>query len=171
VPVHERLCEEPPGPLGGVERGDCVLRVARERLLADDVLSRLEHTDRPLAVERVRERDVDGVDVRVPEQRLVGAVGALDLPSPRVLVRSRPVAARDRDQVDLRGSMSAGDDEPVDVGRREDAEAHHPHDASVAGRRAVSRMRCPRGLVRQKRTTSATSSAVTIPPSTSGVLP
>ena len=36
--------------------------------------------DRPLAVHRVRERDVDGVDVGVLEQRLVRAVRALDLP-------------------------------------------------------------------------------------------
>jgi hypothetical protein len=48
--------------LGGIERG---------RLLAQDVLSGIGRTRRPLLVEMVRERDVDRVDVVGGEQLLV----------------------------------------------------------------------------------------------------
>ena len=70
-----------PAALGRVERLLDVGRVPAQRLLAEDVLARLERPDRPLAVHRVRERDVDGVDVGVLEQRLVGAVRPLDAPT------------------------------------------------------------------------------------------
>ena len=49
-------------------------RAPRQRLLAQHVLARLERLDRPRHVHRVRQRDVDRVDVGVGQQRLVGAV-------------------------------------------------------------------------------------------------
>ena len=70
--------EQAAAALGRVEGLLDFVRVPAERLLAEDVLARLDGSDRPLAVHGVRQRDVDGVDVRVLEQRLVGAVGALD---------------------------------------------------------------------------------------------
>ena len=65
----------------GLGRLDHALRVGggqRERLLAQDVLAGAGGGDRPLGVEVVRQRDVDGVDVRVGEERLVRAVGPRD---------------------------------------------------------------------------------------------
>ena len=46
--------------------------VDAERLLAEDVLARLRRPYPPVDVERVRRRDIDGVDGRVGEERLVG---------------------------------------------------------------------------------------------------
>ena len=66
--------EQPAGALRRVEGRLDLGRVPREGLLAQHVLARLDGPDRPLAVERVRERDVDGVDRRVGEELLVGAV-------------------------------------------------------------------------------------------------
>ena len=46
-----------------------------ERLLAQDVLAGLQGADAPLDVQMVRERDVDRLDLRVREQRLVASMG------------------------------------------------------------------------------------------------
>ena len=66
-----------------------------QRLLAQDVLAGPRRGDRPLGVEVVRERDVDGVDLRVGEERLVGAVDARD-PVP---LGDRGARARSRDPI------------------------------------------------------------------------
>ena len=88
---------QPPVALGRVERRLDVGRVARQRLLAQHVLAGLERPDRPLAVQRVRQRDVDGLDLRVGEQLLVRAVGLRDLPlRARSSRRAPELAARDR---------------------------------------------------------------------------
>jgi hypothetical protein len=67
--------------------------VSAERLLAEDVLARLQRSYRPFGVERVRERDVDGVDIRVVEQRFVVAVRARDTVLLRAGVGAGRVAA------------------------------------------------------------------------------
>ena len=51
-----------------------------ERLLAQDVLAGPGGPDRPLGVEVVRQRDVDGVDLGVGEECLVGAVRTRSMP-------------------------------------------------------------------------------------------
>src|SRR5581483_5113398 len=112
VAVHERFRDEQPGLLGRVEHGLRLLRVGGQRLLAEHVLAGLERPDRPLAVERVRQRDVDRLDVRILEQRLVRAVGALDPPLARECLRPPPLAARDRDQVDLRRRLRSRNELP-----------------------------------------------------------
>ena len=45
--------------------------VRGERLLAQDVLTGRDRLQRPLRVQRVRQRVVDGVDLGIGEQRLV----------------------------------------------------------------------------------------------------
>ena len=55
-----------PVSLGGVERLLGLCGAARVRLLAEHVLAGLERAHRPLVVEAVRKRDVDGVDARRP---------------------------------------------------------------------------------------------------------
>ena len=66
------------GAVGGVERRLRVLGPPRQRLLAQHVLAGLQRADRPRHVQRVRQRDVDRVDLRVGEQRLVAAVRAAE---------------------------------------------------------------------------------------------
>ena len=68
VAVHERLAQQSAAPLGGVECRIHLLGVARERLLAEHVLAGLERFDRPLGVQRVRQRDVDRLDLGIGEQ-------------------------------------------------------------------------------------------------------
>ena len=135
VAPHERLHQQAPGPVGRVEGGLDLRGAARHRLLAEHVLARLERADRPLAVERVREGDVDGLDVRVVEQRLVAAVRALDAPLPRVLLGAGGVAARDRDQVARVRALRGRDHEPVDMRRGDDSPADrlHRYDGSADG--------------------------------------
>jgi hypothetical protein len=129
VPVHEGLHQDPLLLVGDVEGRLRVVRVPSQRLLAEDVLARPQRVDRPLDVHRVRERDVDRVDVRVREQRFVRPVGALDVPLARVCIRPRLLAAGDRDEVDLLRVVRAGDDLPVDVGGRDDPEVHQRYSA------------------------------------------
>ena len=71
----------------------------RQRLLAQDVLAGAGGGDRPLGVEVVRQRDVDGVHVRVGEQRLVRRRGRRDAQLGRDLARQGAVARGDGDHV------------------------------------------------------------------------
>src|SRR5437588_1335765 len=123
VTPHERLHQQPACVLGGVEGVLGIGGGSRERLLAQHVLAGLERADRPRHVERVRQRDVDRLDVLILEEPLVAPVRALDPPLARVRVGAGLVAARDRDEVDLRRGLRRRDDHAVDVRRREDSPA------------------------------------------------
>ena len=93
--VHERLHQQHARvAAGGDASRSASAAVMRQRLLAQDVLAGPGGGDRPLGVEVVRQRDVDGVDVRVGEQRLVRAVGARD-PQGRGGVAGRGRPSRD----------------------------------------------------------------------------
>ena len=124
VAIHERFAEETTRPLSGIEGPRHLLRPAVERLLAEDVLSRLERADRPLHVHRVRQRDVDRLDVWVLEQRVVRAVRALDAPLARVRLGTALVAAGNGDQIDLLRRLRSRNQLPVDVGGREEPPAN-----------------------------------------------
>jgi len=132
VAVHERLHQDPPRSAGGVEGALDLLRPPVERLLAEHMLSGLERAHRPLDVQRVRQRDVDRVDVRILEERLIRAVRGRDLPLARICVGGLLRPARDGDEVDHRRLLRARDHLAVDIRRREDAESH----ASSSGRSA-----------------------------------
>ena len=75
---HEPDHEEAAAPLR--RRHDCVgvLERQRDRLLEEDVLAGGEGRLGPLTVQRRRQADVDGVDLRVAERRqeIVGQLGA-----------------------------------------------------------------------------------------------
>ena len=124
VAVHERLGQDEPGLVCRGERLLDLRRATRVGLLAEDVLARGEGMHRPLVVHPVRERDVDGVDVVVGEERLVRGVGALDPVLGRVRLGLRAVAAADRDDVDEVRLGGAAKDLLVDVRRRQQAESH-----------------------------------------------
>ena len=49
-------------------------RPERQRLLAQDVLARLERADRPRHVQVIRQRDVDDVDIRIRHERVVRVI-------------------------------------------------------------------------------------------------
>ncbi len=133
--------QQPAGAVGGVEgRGD-LFRVPRERLLAEHVLAGLERLDRPLDVHRVRQRDVDGLDVGIGEQGLVRAVRARNLPLARVRVGPRLVAARDREQIDLVRRVRSRNDLPVDVGGRDDSPFHYRTHTRTISHRGCDRRR------------------------------
>ena len=110
VPPHERLHQHAPGPLGGVERALRLLRPPRQRLLAEHVLAGLQRPDRPLDVQRVRQRDVDRVDLRVGEQRLVAAVRAREPVLGGVRTGALRVAAGDGDDLDRVRARRARED-------------------------------------------------------------
>ena len=124
VAIHERLRQDEPRGVRGVERFLGLAGMARVGLLAEDVLSGRERLHRPLVVHAVRERDVDGLDVGVGEERLVGAVGRRDPVLRSVRLRPLRVAACHGDDVDPVGLRSAREDRAVDVRRRQEAESH-----------------------------------------------
>ena len=91
-----------PAPSGGIPRLLDLGRPARVGLLDEDVLAGLDRLQRPLVMHPVRQRDVDGVDPVVVEQRLVAPVRACDPVLARVRLRAGGVAARHRGDLDLR---------------------------------------------------------------------
>ena len=119
--VHEPLHQQPLVGLGCIECPLDLDRAAVERLLAQDMLARLDRAHRPLDVHRVRERDVDGLDIGVLEQRLVASVRTLDPVLARVCLCAVAVAAADGDELHAVRLARAGEDEIVDAGSREQA--------------------------------------------------
>src|SRR5262249_38049171 len=96
-----------------------------QRLLAEHVLACPQGTDRPLDVEGVWQRDVDGVDLRILEQLLVRAVRALESVLAGVLQCPRPLATRDRDHLKAARFPRPRQDEVIDAGGREDPPADY----------------------------------------------
>jgi hypothetical protein len=90
------------------------------------VLAGRERVERPLDVERVRQRDVDRVDVRIGEQRLIAPVRPLDAARVGVRPRTLAVAARDRERLDAVDEPQAREDLVVDPRGRQQAEADGP---------------------------------------------
>ena len=129
VTPHVRLRQD--------ERRGCSARVprlvdlrrhARVRLLDEHVLAGVERAQRPLVVQRVRQRDVDGVDLLVGEQRIVRTASARGDPVlAGVRLGARLVARRDRDDLERRIIASRSQDRPVDRGGREEPDADSRH--------------------------------------------
>ena len=124
VAVHERLHQQQPLALREVEHACHLVRIAAQRLLAEDVPAGSQCALGPLDVHRVGERDVDRLDLRIGEQRLVGAVRALD--PALVGVRTRPLSVAARDRADGRrvGLRAADDELVVDPSRGQDSPLH-----------------------------------------------
>ena len=78
VAPHEGLHEHQAGGLGGIPGHVDLGGVARVGLLAEDVLAGRQRRQRPGVVHRVGQRDVDGIDLRVGQEGLVGAVDPAD---------------------------------------------------------------------------------------------
>jgi hypothetical protein len=98
----ERLYEHAPGLVRGVRHALRFVGVRGQRLLAQHVLAGAKGSDRPLAVEGVGERVVDGVDLRVRQQGVVALVDAGDPVLARELASSLGVAGCDGHDLDLR---------------------------------------------------------------------
>ena len=99
-------------------------RVARQWLLAEHVLAGAQRRRRPLVVQPVEQRDVDGLDRRVVQHRIVVA-RPLDAPLGRQLRGPRRVARADGHD---RGALDhqRGEEKAVrsDLGRPKKAKAH-----------------------------------------------
>ena len=85
---HEGLPQRDGRGLRRAEHPAGLLRSHAEWFLAEDRLARLERGDRPLGVQTVGQRDVDGLDLRVRDDLLVARDPARDI------VLGRPAAAR-----------------------------------------------------------------------------
>ena len=123
---------------------------------------------------RVGQRDVDGVDLGVGEQRLVGAVRARDAVLVGVRLRARP-RSRLRDGDDLDAVRRAARRARCAALMRavERSPTPQPHEPSPIGRNSWSGSACVARAREREETTSATSSALIIPSSSacSGVAP
>jgi hypothetical protein len=123
VTPHERFGDDEPAPLGLVEGVRDIRRPARVGLLAEDVLARVEGVQRPRVVKRVRQGNVDSLDLRIREQLLVGAVRARDCVLLRIGGRALEAAARDCRDLEAVLLPRAREQLAVDPGRREDPPA------------------------------------------------
>ena len=141
VPVHERLGQHQSGRVGGVEGLLDLGRAPRVGLLAEHVLARGERLHRPGVMQAVRQRDVDAVDLRVLEQRLVAPVRALETVLGGVRLSLRSVPAPNRDDVDAIGALRSGEDGVVDPRGREEAESHEEPSPRPASASALPRQR------------------------------
>ncbi len=104
-----------------------LFRTSVERLLADNVLAGLEGAYGRLDVERVRQGDVDGLDVRICQQPVVAAVRALDALLACVVLGALLLSARDRDHLGPVALPHTGQHGRVDPSRRENAPANGLH--------------------------------------------
>ena len=86
--VHEGFHQVPAAAFGGGGHLLGLGGVDPDRLLAEDVLSRIQRTQRPFLVEAVRERVVDGVHLVVGEKRVV----RVENPHSRVWLQHLPGA-------------------------------------------------------------------------------
>ena len=94
---------------------------ARERLPHEHMLPAAS-AHRPLEVERVRQRDVDRVELVVRQQRVVGAVGARDTVRRCVGLGTRRVARRHGIDPERRIGRAGAQNRLVDLRRREEPE-------------------------------------------------
>ena len=133
VAVVERLHHHEPGAVGDRSHPFGFGGVAREGLLAQHVLPGLERGDRPLGVQPVGERVVDGVDVGIGEE---GGVGVEHPGDPvllwrrhRRVLRSRAATATISASCEVRAGLTiaAG----VMRAGAEDADADGAHAAAL----------------------------------------
>ena len=97
-------------------------RGQRHGLLAEHVLAALGRLDRPFGVMRMRRGDVDRLDFRIVDQRLI----AVDDPRPgKILRKPRParIARADRNQLAGPGARDACRERPGDAPRADNAPA------------------------------------------------
>ncbi len=132
VAVVERLHHHEPGAVG--DRGHLfgLGGVVGEGLLAEHVLARLERGDRPLRVQTVGQRVVDGVDVGIGEQVGVGVEDARDAVLGGVGVGAAAVTRGDRDHLGiLRVAGGLDDRGGRDARGAEDSDADRAHGAAL----------------------------------------
>ena len=128
VAVHEGLLEGDPGVRTRLDHVPGLLGGHRQRLLAQDVLPRLGRVIRPLGVEIVRERDVDGIHIVRGEELLVRPIGVRDPEFIGRLPRPVPRPRGDRNDLAVRGRLDRrGHRLHTDVRRREDSPSQHRH--------------------------------------------
>ena len=153
VPVDEGHGRDPVGGRGGEDQLVGAGDVERERLLADEVLARLERGTSQRQVEVVRCADVDDVDLLAGDQLLRGCESAL----------GAELLACGRGALGRRGHRS---DDPragepgrasVDPADEPDADDPHPQRRSTTGMlRRCSPLDCERASLLHRRRTYAT---------------
>ena len=131
VPPHVALGDHETVALCLVLASSTSLGMARVRLLAEHVLACRERAHRPLVVESVRQRDVDGIDVGIGEELFVRGVGALDPVRVRVGLRAGGVPRADGHDAERRIVGTRVEDRAVDAGGAEEAEADDGHSGRV----------------------------------------
>jgi hypothetical protein len=138
---HVGLAQRDPGVLARRRHRLGVGGRGRERLLAEHVLASRGGAHDPLAVQAVRQRHVDRLDLGIVEHGLVGSVGPQGLEGAGSTVgaaqapdrdQARPGARDDRRQHRLASDLRRGAD-------------HAPADRHVSSRRPRARWAHPRG--------------------------
>jgi hypothetical protein len=122
VGVVEPLHQRHPRRGRGVAHLPGLVRVARRRLLGEDVPARLHGGAVPRPVQRVRQRVVDDLDLGIGDQLGVRPDDALDAVPRRERLGPGPVAGGDRDEPVTRGPRGPDERELGDPGGAEDAD-------------------------------------------------
>ena len=116
-----------PAALGLVPRLVDLLGPPGVRLLAEHMLAGGERPQRPFVVERVRQGDVDRVELGVCEQVVVAAMGPGDPMFPRVGDRSWRIPRPDRVDRERRVAAARTEDRSADARSREKSESDRRH--------------------------------------------
>src|SRR5665811_862935 len=119
ITIHEAFTEAEPAPVRVSERFFYVCRPAAVRLLAQHVLAGLERPKSPRVMQAIRQGHVDGIDSIVGEEIVIAAVRLSYPPSRRERFGATCVAARDGDDLDIRGPGGPWQHLFVDERRRE----------------------------------------------------
>ncbi len=109
VPDHEGFRGVPAGARrsGGDRLG--LRGIEADRLLAEHVLAGLQRTDGPRRMKMIGQGNVDRIDRRVGDQRLVAVEGAWQAQRRRGLRRPGALAGGDRNHLGAPASAHAGD--------------------------------------------------------------
>ena len=119
--IHEGFHQEDIVAPRRLDDGHSLGVVEREGLLTQDMLAGLGGLDRPLRVLGMGGGDVDGLDIRVGQQRIVAAVATWDVEGVAESIGGRPLpAAHGGEHAAVRSRDAAGE-RLSDVARAQDA--------------------------------------------------
>jgi hypothetical protein len=111
VAVHERLHERDAVRGAGGHHLAALRGIERDGLLAQDVFAEFGGADRPLAVERIGQRDVNGIDRGIVQQFLVIGIDAVATGETRAALGQLGLVVRgERIELRVAGAEDGGDD-------------------------------------------------------------
>src|SRR5581483_5465644 len=96
--IHKRFHQENIIAMSSLNDSHCFGLIERKRLLTQHMLTSLSGFDSPLGVQRVWNRNIDGLHIFIGQQRLIAAITTRNIPGLAELIGSFLRAATDSQQ-------------------------------------------------------------------------